>query len=125
MPETPHLECKLFAEDRRRREAGTTSKRPLDIGMNGACFREACFNATPSDTHGPKRAVLYLRVSTGRQAANDVSLPSQRDVTTTHCMANNWIVVDEYVEAATATDDRGSYANCFGDGCKLLDPLLN
>ena len=53
-----------------------------------------------------KRAVLYLRVSTGRQAANDVSLPSQRDITTTHCMTNNWVVVDEYVEAATATDDR-------------------
>src|SRR5665213_455709 len=53
-----------------------------------------------------KRAVLYLRVSTGRQAANDVSLPSQRDITTTHCATNNWIVVGEYVEAATATDDR-------------------
>jgi site-specific DNA recombinase len=59
-----------------------------------------------AEVNGRKRAMLYLRVSTGRQAANDVSLPSQRDITTNHCAANNWIVVDEYVEAATATDDR-------------------
>ena len=59
-----------------------------------------------AEANGRKRAVLYLRVSTGRQAANDVSLPSQRDITTTHCATNNWIVVDEYIEAATATDDR-------------------
>jgi site-specific DNA recombinase len=63
-------------------------------------------NPSKADENSPKRAVLYLRVSTGRQAANDVSLPSQREITTTHCMANNWIVVDEYVEAATGTDDR-------------------
>ena len=50
--------------------------------------------------------MLYLRVSTGRQAVNDVSLPSQRDIATTHCATNNWIVVGEYIEAATATDDR-------------------
>jgi hypothetical protein len=35
-----------------------------------------------------------------------VSLPSQRDVTRSHCKTNGWIVVEEYVEAATATDDR-------------------
>ena len=33
-------------------------------------------------------------------------MPSQRDIATTHCATNNWIVVGEYVEAATATDDR-------------------
>ncbi len=58
-----------------------------------------------AEENGRKRAMLYLRVSTGRQATNDVSLPSQRDITT-HCATNNWIVVGEYVEAATATDDR-------------------
>jgi len=54
----------------------------------------------------PNSAALYLRVSTGRQATSDVSLPSQRDVTRSHCETNGWIVVEEYVEAATATDDR-------------------
>lgn len=62
--------------------------------------------ANDAEENGRKRAILYLRVSTGRQAANDVSLPSQRDITTTHCASKNWIVVGEYVEAATATDDR-------------------
>jgi site-specific DNA recombinase len=36
-----------------------------------------------------------------------VSIPSQRDLTTRHCLSNGWTVVDEYVEpGATATDDR-------------------
>lgn len=59
-----------------------------------------------AEANGRKRAKLYLRVSTGRQAANDVSLPSQRDITTNHCVTNDWPIVGEYVEAATATDDR-------------------
>lgn len=55
----------------------------------------------------PLRAALYLRVSTGRQAENDVSLPSQRDLTSRHCEREGWSVVDEYVEpGATGTDDR-------------------
>ena len=55
----------------------------------------------------PLRAALYLRVSTGRQADGDVSLPSQRDLTTRHCEREGWNVVDEYVEpGATGTDDR-------------------
>ena len=59
------------------------------------------------NTGGAKRAVLYLRVSTGRQAAGDVSLPSQRDLTRRYCEAQGWDVVDEFVEpGASATDDR-------------------
>ena len=54
-----------------------------------------------------KRAALYLRVSTGRQAAGDVSIPSQRDLTQRHCDSQGWLVVDEFVEpGASATDDR-------------------
>ncbi|MGC1578679.1 MAG: recombinase family protein, partial [Beijerinckiaceae bacterium] len=61
----------------------------------------------PTSALERKRAVLYLRVSTGRQVAGEVSLPSQRELTRTHCEANGWIVVDEYVEpGASATDDR-------------------
>ena len=70
------------------------------MGRHG--FRKA----TQAVVNGRNRAMLYLRVSTGRQAANDVSLPSQRDITTGHCTNNNWLVVGEYVEAASATDDR-------------------
>ena len=54
-----------------------------------------------------KRAALYLRVSTGRQAANDVSIPSQRELTRRYCEAQGWIVTEEFVEpGASATDDR-------------------
>jgi len=55
----------------------------------------------------PIRAALYLRVSTGRQAEGDVSLPSQRDLTTRYCEREGWIIADEYVEPGlTGTDDR-------------------
>jgi len=61
-------------------------------------------NAPPT---APRRAAVYLRVSTGRQAENDVSLPSQRDLTNRFCTAQGWTVVEEYVEpGAPATDDR-------------------
>lgn len=60
-----------------------------------------------TDASDPRRAALYLRVSTGRQADGDVSLPSQRSLTRAHCEREGWIVADEYVEAgASATDDR-------------------
>ena len=55
----------------------------------------------------PKRAALCLRVSTGRQAEGEVSLPSQRDLTRRYCEAQGWTVVEEFVEpGASATDDR-------------------
>ena len=54
-----------------------------------------------------RRAALYLRVSTGRQAEGDVSLPSQREMTTRYCEAQGWVVSVEFVEpGASATDDR-------------------
>jgi DNA invertase Pin-like site-specific DNA recombinase len=63
-------------------------------------------SSTPNET-APKRAALYLRVSTGRQAAGDVSIPSQRDLTKRYCDAQGWIVTSEFVEpGASATDDR-------------------
>ena len=65
------------------------------------------FQASPATAIGIKRAALYLRVSTGRQAAGDVSIPSQRDLTQRYCEAQGWLVVDEFVEpGASATDDR-------------------
>ena len=61
----------------------------------------------PADAARPLRAALYLRVSTGRQAEGDVSLPSQRNLTRRHCEREGWIVADEYVEPGlTGTDDR-------------------
>jgi site-specific DNA recombinase len=55
----------------------------------------------------PVRAALYLRVSTGRQAENDLSIPDQRRQAEGHCKSRGWEIVADYVEAGvSATDDR-------------------
>src|SRR3569833_4063277 len=54
----------------------------------------------------PLRAAIYLRVSTGRQAVNDVSIPSQRKLVGDHCERQGWMIADEYIEPGlTGTDD--------------------
>jgi DNA invertase Pin-like site-specific DNA recombinase len=53
------------------------------------------------------RAVLYLRVSTGRQAEHDLSIPDQKAQTQAWVAQRGWTVVAEYVEpGASATDDK-------------------
>jgi DNA invertase Pin-like site-specific DNA recombinase len=53
------------------------------------------------------RAALYLRVSTGRQADSDLSIPDQRRQAKAYCASRGWEIVAEYVEpGASATDDR-------------------
>jgi site-specific DNA recombinase len=55
----------------------------------------------------PVRAALYLRVSTGRQADNDLSIPDQRRQARAHCASRGWEIVADYVEpGVSATDDR-------------------
>jgi site-specific DNA recombinase len=63
-------------------------------------------NATPALAM-PGRAALYLRVSTGRQAEQDLSIPDQRRQLVGYCEARGIEVVAEFVEpGATATDDK-------------------
>jgi site-specific DNA recombinase len=53
------------------------------------------------------RAALYLRVSTGRQAEADLSIPDQRRQAIAYCKARGWEVAAEFVEAgASGMDDR-------------------
>ena len=55
----------------------------------------------------PGRAALYLRVSTGRQAEQDLSIPDQRLQLIGYCEARGIEVVAKFVEpVATATDDK-------------------
>ncbi|MBA9061531.1 DNA invertase Pin-like site-specific DNA recombinase [Methylobacterium fujisawaense] len=55
---------------------------------------------------GALRICGYLRVSTGRQAEGDLSIPDQRKQIHAFCAAKGWQVVGEYVEpGASATDD--------------------
>lgn len=54
-----------------------------------------------------KRAALYLRVSTGRQAEADLSIPDQRRQAAAFCAARGWEVVIDFVEpGASGMDDR-------------------
>jgi len=53
------------------------------------------------------RAALYLRVSTGRQADNDLSIPDQRRQAKAYCASRGWEIAADHVEpGASATDDR-------------------
>ena len=53
------------------------------------------------------RAALYLRVSTGRQAEHDLSIPDQRQQLQSWCHGHGFAVTAEFVDAgASATDDR-------------------
>ena len=52
-------------------------------------------------------AFVYLRVSTIRQAATDLSIPDQRRQIQEWCAARGWTIAGEFVEAgASATDDK-------------------
>ncbi len=64
-------------------------------------------NANGEVTTAGQRAALYLRVSTGRQAEHDLSIPDQRSQTAMWAAARGLQVVAEYIEpGASATDDR-------------------
>jgi len=70
--------------------------------MNKHAFR----NSASQQSNATKRVATYYRVSTGRQFANEASIPSQRQITSGFCDQNNFWIAEEYVEAKTATDDR-------------------
>ncbi len=63
--------------------------------------------ATVAEEPQTKRAALYLRVSTDRQAKADLSIPDQRRQALKFCAARGWEVAIEFVEpGASGTDDR-------------------
>ncbi|WP_299013835.1 recombinase family protein [uncultured Caulobacter sp.] len=52
-------------------------------------------------------AALYLRVSTGRQAESDLSIPDQGRQLRAYCEAKGWPIAEEFIEPGnTATDDK-------------------
>lgn len=62
----------------------------------------------PAEQPVVSRAALYMRVSTGRQAESDLSIPDQRRQATAFCKARGWEVVSEFVDAGLSgtTDNR-------------------
>ena len=47
-------------------------------------------------------AALYMRVSTGRQAEHDLSIPDQRQQLQSWCRGHGYAVVAEFVEAGAS-----------------------
>jgi DNA invertase Pin-like site-specific DNA recombinase len=70
--------------------------------MNKHVFR----NSVSKQCDAAKRVATYYRVSTGRQYANEASIPRQRKITSSFCDQNGYVMVEEFAEAKTATDDR-------------------
>jgi site-specific DNA recombinase len=65
--------------------------------------------ASPSgdESLSAPRAALYMRVSTGRQAEHDLSIPDQHSQLRSWCRAKGYEVVAEFVEpGASGGDDR-------------------
>ena len=67
----------------------------------------AAIETKTSEPSAGTRAALYLRVSTGRQAEADLSIPDQRRQALAFCAARGWNVAIEFVEpGASGMDDR-------------------
>jgi site-specific DNA recombinase len=64
------------------------------------------YNSLAKQPDATRRVATYCRVSTGRQYANEASIPSQRKIPASFCDQNSYVMVEEFVEAKTATDDR-------------------
>ena len=52
-----------------------------------------------------KRAALYARVSTVKQAEGELSLPDQKRAIEVYCEQHGWIIVAEYVDHVSASDE--------------------
>lgn len=71
------------------------------------CFHERSQSREDADAAIDASAALYMRVSTGRQAEHDLSIPDQRHQLQSWCRAHGYEPAAEFVEAgASATDDR-------------------
>src|SRR5262245_12971284 len=69
--------------------------------------RDQAPHLSAPDAAGAPRAALYMRVSTGRQAEHDLSIPDQRRQLASWCSAHGYSVAAEFIEGgASAGDDR-------------------
>ena len=72
-----------------------------------------------------KRAALYLRVSTARQAEVDLSIPDQLSQTKAYCQRQGWCVVAEYTEpgASAMDDNRPEFQKMIERACDTDRPI--
>ena len=71
------------------------------------------------------RAAIYARVSTGNQAAQDISIPDQIAQCEQYCKQKDWQVVRNYVDAgASATNDnRVEFQAMIAEACSAVNPF--
>ena len=80
----------------------------------------------PTSSSAPSRAALYLRVSTGRQAESDLSIPDQRRQLEAYCAGKNWDIAEQFVEPGnTATDDRRPSFQAMIEAAMLRPPAFD
>jgi site-specific DNA recombinase len=72
-----------------------------------------------------KRAALYLRVSTTRQAEKDLSIPDQRLQAGQFCARKGWHVVAEFIEpgASATSDKRPAFQEMIEEACAREKPF--
>jgi site-specific DNA recombinase len=91
--------------------------------MSAAVQRTRGQGAADAEPALATAAALYLRVSTGRQAEHDLSIPDQRRQAAAYCASKGWTVAAEFVEpGASATDDRRPEFQKMMDAAQLKPP---
>ncbi len=72
-----------------------------------------------------KRAAIYARVSTTRQAEHDLSIPDQRAQAQRYCADHGFEVVREFIEpgASATTDKRPIFQDMIAFACRSDRPL--
>lgn len=81
-------------------------------------------SSLPSPAAG-MRAVAYVRVSTGRQALHDLSIPDQIEKVEQYCKSQGWSLVEVFSEpGASATDDnRPEFQRMIDSACGGGNPF--
>src|SRR6266705_871515 len=64
--------------------------------------RDQAPNSPAEPAVSNRRAALYMRVSTGRQAEHDLSIPDQRRQLENWCRAQDYTVAAEFIEGAAS-----------------------
>ena len=87
---------------------------------------QADIRQQPVSTPDVVRVASYLRVSTGKQAESDLSIPDQRRQIEGYCAARGWVMEEDYVEpGSSATDDRRPAFQAMIDAALAKPPPFN
>ena len=76
------------------------------------------------DIRGPLRVFGYFRVSTGRQALSDLSIPDQRRQAVAYCAQRGWTFEGEFVDQISGTnEDRRHFQQMIDKSCADDNPV--